>query len=115
MASEADRVAEADLGHLDDGRGPDALVRPDDADLIAGVRPVEDKVDNLLARIEARENLQDSTDSSLWWYLTLIAAFFVGSLLSGAALPEGGDSVPQPVGMVDMTPLLNVLASGVMV
>lgn len=89
-----------DLGHLDEGRGPDAYVRPDDLDLVTGVRTCEDKVDNLVARIEARESYTNDMDSSLWWYLTLVGAFIVGSLMSGASISSGGGGSPELVGLL---------------
>jgi len=89
-----------------------AFVQPENAKDLSGMQTVEDKIDNLCQRIEARDNTDDDT---MGWitYAAIILAFFVGTLLSGSVETATGGGTPTPVGMADLTPMLEVLTYAV--
>ena len=94
-----------------------AHVRPEDAGTIAGSQPVDDSVETYLRHIQAREAQGgDDLKSRAVWYGAVILALVVGSFLSGfdpSSGDGGGGGVSTPIGLIDLTPLLDVLASGV--
>jgi len=86
-----------------------AYVQPENAKDLSGMQTVEDKVDNLCQRIEARDSTDDDT---MGWitYAAIIVGFFIGTLLSGPVnTATGGGGTPTPVGVVDLSPILEVV------
>jgi hypothetical protein len=94
---------------VEDAEGPEvAYLQPEQVKSLSGMQTVEDKVDNLCQRIEARDNSEDDALGPLT-YIAIILAFFVGSLLSGPVDSATGGGTDQPVGLVDLTPMLEVI------
>lgn len=93
----------------------EAHVLPEDVTDIGGGQTVDDKIETLLRQIEAAENLGDS---DLWadviWYGAVLLAFIIGSFLSGFSVDSGGGGGfdPVPIGLVDVSPVVDVLLSG---
>jgi len=93
----------------------EAHVRPEDVKKIGGAQSIDDKVETWQRQLEATESRVDGDERSVAYYGALIVAFLAGSLMSGFSPGGGGDGGGGVfIGMADMTPLLDVLASGVM-
>jgi len=105
----SDRDHDTDTVALDKA----AYVRPEDAKDIGGVQSSEDRVHSLLSQLEAAETIDDDVFGNWRYYIILVLVGLVGIIGSGPIKGGGGGGTPTPVGMADLTPMVEVVAYAV--